>query len=440
MKITGLITEYNPFHNGHLYHINKARELTNADFVIVVMSGDFVQRGYPAIVDKFTRANMALAEGADLVLELPSCYATSSAEYFALGAVSLLEHLGCVDSLVFGSECGDLSSLASLSDILYSEPPMYQSALKEALAKGFSYPAARIQAIHALPSMAKDCSALLKEPNNILAIEYLKALKRCNSSMTPYTIKRSGEGYHSENLHHGTSSATAIRKILLSSEYALEETSRQMYSTKHHLTQAETSIPSQRYSMECGIAQLKHQIPAQAYSILLRSLAQNKPMDMNAFSEVLSYALILNQHRLTDYLDIDTCLANRICNHLHDYTTITAFADLIKNKAYTHTRITRALSHILLNLTKEDMGLFLQEGISFYGRALGFRRSAAPLLKQIKTQADIPLITKLSQQEKHLSSAGMCMLSKDLQSSQLYMKTQKKDMAYNEYTKPLIIL
>lgn len=408
MKITGLITEYNPFHNGHLYHINKAREITKADFIVVVMSGDFVQRGYPAITDKFTRANMALAEGADLVLELPSCYATASAEFFALGAVSLLEHLGCIDALVFGSECGDLAALSALADILYTEPPLFQSALKEALSNGLSYPAARVRALSSLPSAGDNCSAILKEPNNILALEYLKALKKCHSSITPYTIARSGAAYHSETIHATTSSATAIRKSLLSSDNDLTE--------------------------------LKQQIPEQAYSVFYRNLLCNKPMNIDAFSHMLSYALILNQQRLTDFLDVDTFLANRICNHLHEFTSITEFADLLKNKAYTHTRITRALCHILLNMTKQDMDLFLQQGTSFYGRVLGFHRSSAPLLKRIKEHADIPLITKLSQQEKQLSSTGMYMLSKDLHSSQLYANTQKKDMAYNEYTKPLIIL
>ena len=408
MKTVGLITEYNPFHNGHLYHMKKAKELTNADFLVVVMSGDFVQRGCPALVDKFTRAHMALAEGADLVLELPSFYATASAEYFALGAVSLLEHLGCIDALVFGSECGDLSFLSSLADILISEPPAYKSALKEALSKGLSYPTARMQALLCLPSFDSHQTTILKEPNNILALEYIKALKHLNSSMVPYTLKRLGEGYHSELLEASFSSASAIRKTLLSSDENIRE--------------------------------IRQQMPPQAYSILCNALTENKPMDLNAFSDALSYALILNQHHLTDYLDIDSCLANRICNHLQDFTTVTDFSALLKNKAYTYTRITRALCHILLNLTHKDMKLFLDEGISFYGRVLGFRRTCAPLLKQIKEHSDILLITKLSKQEKLLSSLGKEMLSKDLQASQLYHNIQKKDMAYNEYTKPLILL
>ena len=185
MKTVGLITEYNPFHKGHLYHLNKAKELTGADRVIVVMSGDFVQRGVPAITDKFTRAHMALAEGADLVLELPCIYATASAEFFALGAVSLLTKLGCVDYLCFGSEGGDISLLSYVADFLLIEPVEYQTALKAYLQSGKSYPAARLSALS--DTWKEDVTAIeniLAAPNNILALEYLKALTGQNSSIT----------------------------------------------------------------------------------------------------------------------------------------------------------------------------------------------------------------------------------------------------------------
>lgn len=412
MKTVGLITEYNPFHNGHLYHLQKAKELSGADFVVVVMSGDFVQRGFPAITDKFTRTSMALSQGADLVLELPSCYATASAEFFAFGAVSLLEQLGCVDYLVFGSECGDISALSSLAKLFVMESAPYKTALKETLSQGISYPAARIRALqHAMPELSDDISALLEQPNNILAIEYLKSLKKLNSSITPYTLQRCGADYHHENFHGTLSSATAIRKVLLSSKHFSEH----------------------------SCVQLKEQIPENAYSVFSEVLKQNPPVDINSFSEFLAYSLIMNQDRLTDYLDVDEALANRIRNHMYSFTNITEFADLLKNKAYTHTRITRALCHILLNSTKENMDLFLENGIIFYGRALGFRRSSAPLLKAIKENTSIPFITKLADSDKFLTETGKCMLSQDLRSSQLYRKVQKKDMVYNEYATPLII-
>ena len=189
MKIVGLITEYNPFHNGHLYHIEKAKEITGADSVIVVMSGNYVQRGAPAIMPKHLRAEVALEAGVDVLMELPVCYATGSAEYFAAGAISLFERLGCVDSICFGSECGDYGLLARVAHILADEPEGYRQALKDLLKSGMSFPLARQKA---LKDYLEDDSldSVLEQPNNILGIEYIKALYQRKSPMKSYTIKR----------------------------------------------------------------------------------------------------------------------------------------------------------------------------------------------------------------------------------------------------------
>ena len=180
MKTVGLITEYNPFHNGHLYHIERARELTGADRVVIVMSGDYVQRGTPALLSKHSRAHMALLNGASAICELPVCYASGSAEFFAQGAISILEGLGCIDTLCFGSECGELSVLQHIAQLLLSESDTYSHMLQDALKKGHSFPAARHQALEKLTGDAS-VSQILSEPNNILGIEYLKALKKQNS-------------------------------------------------------------------------------------------------------------------------------------------------------------------------------------------------------------------------------------------------------------------
>jgi cytidyltransferase-like protein len=410
MKTVGLITEYNPFHKGHLYHLNKAKELTGADRVIVVMSGDFVQRGVPAITDKFTRAHMALAEGADLVLELPCIYATASAEFFALGAVSLLTKLGCVDYLCFGSECGDISLLSDVADFLLKEPVEYQTALKAYLQSGKSYPAARLSALS--DTWKEDVTAIeniLAAPNNILALEYLKALTGQNSSITPVTIQRVGADYHADNLSSEFSSATALRKAILES-------------------------PDANLLLE-------QQIPTQAAQVLATALSDNGAVSANDFSAFLSYALLMKKEYLTDYLDVDSDLADRIVKMLPEYTDYTAFADLLKTKAYTHTRITRSLCHILLDIQKEHMNTYLSEGICFYAKALGFRREAAPLLKALKGHSSIPLITKLSKASSVLTPIGQAMLNQDLKASEIYHnRPTKKGSAYNEYTKPLIIL
>ena len=213
MKIVGLITEYNPFHNGHLYHIKESLRVTGADAAVVVMSGDYVQRGTPAIMPKRIRAEMALMCGAGAVFELPVCYATGSAELFALGSVSLLESLGIVDSICFGSECNDLPILEQLAELLLEEPEAYQILLKDYLKQGMSFPRARQEAILSYTEDPR-FAEILRNPNNILGIEYLKAIKKLGSRMEPYTIARRGAQYHDEELDSDYSSATAIRSLL----------------------------------------------------------------------------------------------------------------------------------------------------------------------------------------------------------------------------------
>lgn len=410
MKTVGLITEYNPFHNGHLYHLNKAKELTGADRVVVVMSGDFVQRGVPAIIDKFTRAHMALAQGADLVLELPCVYAAASAEFFAQGAVSLLTKLGCVDYLCFGSECGDISLLSHVADFLLEEPSEYQTALKSHLQSGKSYPSARVAALlETMKEADTEISGILETPNNILALEYLKSVKKQNSSLIPITIKRAGADYHAEGLSYDFSSATALRKAIL--------------------------------NMANYEKILQQQIPHKAYDVISSALSTTTPVTANDFSAFLSYALLMGKDHLTDYLDIDQDLADRIVKNLPEFKSYSDFADLLKTKAYTHTRITRSLCHVMLDIQKKHMTTYLSNGICFYAKALGFKREAAPLLKSIKSNSKIPFITKLSHAAPSLSSVGQRMLQQDLKASELYHnRPAKKGPAYNEYTRPLIIL
>lgn len=410
MKTVGLITEYNPFHNGHLYHMNKAKEITGADRVVVVMSGDFVQRGTPAIIDKFTRAHMALSEGADLVLELPCVYATASAEFFAQGAVALLSQLGCVDYLCFGSECGDISLLSQVADFLLEEPREYQTALKSHLQSGKSYPSARTTALlETMKEADSDISAILEAPNNILALEYLKTVKKQNSPLIPVTIQRSGAGYHANRLSSDFSSATALRKVML------DKTNSKDILHQH--------------------------LPPKAYDVITAALSATSPVTANDFSAFLSYALLMGKEHLTDYLDIDQYLADRIVNQLPNYENFTAFADLLKTKAYTHTRITRCLCHIMLNIQKKHMEVYLSQGTCFYAKTLGFHRDAAPLLKSLKSNSSIPLITKLSHAAPSLSPIGQQMLQQDLRTSEIYhSRPYQKSPAYNEYTRPLIIL
>lgn len=409
MKTVGLIAEYNPFHNGHKYHMEEAKKLTNADYVVVVMSGDFTQRGCPAIMDKFVRAHMALAEGADLVIELPAVYATASAEYFALGAVSILDRLGCVDALVFGSESWDSCSFNQIAEFLVNEPEPYQAILKEKLSLGLSYPSARIQALQESCSVPKtELGMLLTEPNNILALEYLKALKKLDSSIAPFAIKRMGSYYYEEKITSAYSSATSIRKALL-----------------------QNRIP---------LTALRSQIPENSFPIFCRALESISPISLDDFSGYGAYALLSHETELEDIFDIDPFLANRIRKNMEQYTSLSAFADLLKTKAYTHTRITRALCHLLLQIKTADMEYYINHGICSYARVLGFRKASSPLLSAIKKASSLPLITKPAKAYSLLDATALAMLNLDLYASRVYHSATKRGMAYDEYATPFLLL
>lgn len=361
MNVTAIICEYNPLHKGHLYHIEATRKETNADFMIAIMSGNFVQRGTPAILDKYERAAAALKSGIDLVLELPVMYATASAEYFALGAVSLADTLGCVTHLSFGSECGNATKLMEAATLLIKEPEEMKLPLKEALKEGLSYPAARAKAVRAV---RPELSDVLKEPNNILGIEYCKALLKRKSTIQPHTIQRLGQGYHSENATEGFASATGIRTLLHSPSPEADGL------LKNQLA------PAMCNSFECG---------------------NFSPLNVDDFSMLLRYQLIMeNRANLTEYFGVTKDLSNRIYKNLNNFESFSSFAELLKTKNMTRTAINRALLHILLDVKADDVRSVTKRGCVDYIRVLGFRGDAAPLLKEISDIPEIPLITNLS--------------------------------------------
>ena len=318
MKIVGLITEYNPFHNGHLYHIHESLRITGADAALVVMSGDYVQRGTPAIMPKRLRTEMALYCGAGAVLELPVCYATGSAEFFALGAISLLDSLGIVDSVCFGSECSDLPLLQKIAGLLVDEPEQYREILRHELKLGKSFPAARQTAVVFCTGDPR-CADILKDPNNILGIEYLKALKKCGSSIRPYTIRRKGAGYHSSQLDGLYSSASAIRSLLA-------------YSSSSIHTEF-AGDDSTELSFSDILNELGNQVPKKCLELLSDFHKIQYPVYQNDFSLILKYKL-LNKHpkSLVRYMDVSPELAARICTSLNDFFNYKQFAGLLKTK------------------------------------------------------------------------------------------------------------
>ncbi len=420
MKIVGLIAEYNPFHNGHLYHIERAKEITGADSAIVVMSGNYVQRGAPAIMPKHLRTEVALEAGADIIFELPVCYACASAEYFAAGAVSLFEQLNCVDSVCFGSECGDYGLLERIARVAADEPEEYRTLLSEGLKKGMSFPRAR-QA--ALTEYLRDDSLdiVLEQPNNILGIEYIKALYQKKSPIHSYTIKRMVSGYHDTELTGTYSSASAIRKLLSYASHSVSMEQEGMFD--------EPSISE-------ALTRLEDMVPPSCIRTLEDTHRSRYPIYANDFSLPLKYQLLKETYTsLAEYLDISEDLANRILNHTNDFVTFDQFCDLLKTRDVTYSRLSRSLLHILLGIKKKDLLTFREEGCCQYARILGFRKDAKRLLSYIKKHSDVPLITKLTQIDG-LTPPGLAMLKQDVFASNLYESviTNKFKMPFvNEY-------
>ncbi len=390
MKTVGLITEYNPFHNGHLHHINEAKKITGADCVIVIMSGDFVQRGTPAIMDKYQRTLAALSCGADFVFELPTCYATGSAEYFAEAAVRALDAIGVIDCICFGSECGNISILSEIAEILSNEPVKYSKYLQEYLKKGDNYAKARAKAFkHIFPKYAE----ILESPNNILGIEYIKALKKCGSNMLPYTINRIGQAYHDTECLDPLASASAIRKMLTTGD---------------------------------GSQDLSIYIPESVRDLYASNINRTFPITEDDFSSVLYFSLYnkyMQGASFEDYFEINTELANRISKLLPEFKGFSDFAMLLKNKAYTYSRICRGLIHILLDIKTEDLTGYRDNGWIFYNKLLGMRNTSAnhETLNLI-SKASVPLLTsvKSSSVQDSLSDIAKHMLNTDIASTDIY--------------------
>lgn len=400
MKAVGLIVEYNPFHNGHLYHMEEAKKLANADYTVCIMSGNFVQRGAPAIVDKYTRTHMALACGADLVIELPAAFATGSAEDFASAGIRLLSGLGVVNCLCFGSERGELEPFLQAAQVLTEEPPEYQALLRSCLKEGLSYPAARSRALAGYAA-AHFCleENLLDSPNNILGLEYLKALNRQDCSIRPLTIKRHVSSYHSQSLEGSYSSASAIRK-------GLEE----------------------------GMEGLREQMP----NVVHRLLSQCHYLSADDFSQLLSHRLLTLLHDgrdLTEFADVSPELASRIKEN-GCFGTCSQMVMALKTKQYTYTRISRALLHILLDMKRCDIDAWKKDGYVKYARILGFRRFAAPLLSEIKKTGNLPLLTKTAGFTDPLFQCEV--LASDIYRNAYYYKYGK--LLKDEYTHGLVIL
>ncbi len=412
MKVTGIIAEYNPFHQGHAYHLSRARELTGADRILVVMGGNFMQRGEPAIIDKYTRTEMALRNGADLVLELPAASATGSAEYFAEGAVELLDASGVVNELCFGSELGELEPLEKAAELLLEEPEDYQELLRAELKKGKTFPEARETALSAfLPEQS-----LLASPNNILAIEYIKALKRRKSSIRPLTIQRLGS-YHGEDGQPAGAPHTVSGN--LPESFASASTIR----CQLHTLEKQIVTSCEQPAFGSLMTALAKELPPSSFGLLKDVLLADRLVQAEDFSLPLHYRLMQAKEPLefSVYLDVSEELSRRIYSLRQEFTGWNAFLDLVRTRQYTRSRVSRALLHILLDIRQEEVLP------PTHLRVLGFRREASDLLSEIKKKSRLPLITK---------AAGHPELSEEIRISSLYHLGN----SYNELSRPLVIL
>ncbi len=401
MKITGIIAEYNPFHNGHLYHLHKARQETGADYLVVVMSGDFTQRGAPALADKFVRTRMALSGGADLVLELPVIYASASAPYFAHGAVSLLDNLQIVDCLCFGSEGGGTDLFWEISRIFQKEHPGFKERLRGYLSTGRSFPDARYQALRDSLKPGVLPEGLLYSPNNILGLEYCTAIRDFGSSIRPLAIARQESDYHQTSLGKQYSSATAVRRAVRQGE-----------------------------SPKCWL----NHLPPSAGEILEQTLGARGWIEENDFSLLLKYKCMETPpEKLCEYFDVSEEMARRIHHCLNHFTDYEDFTARIKTREITYTRAARGLLHILLHLPQPALPSTAL-AYSPYARILGFRQDARPLLAHIKKASRIPLVSRpakfLKNSQSSVHSRACEMLKQDIHAANVYESV----LAYKSHT------
>ena len=405
-----IIAEYNPFHNGHLLHLEKSKEISGCKYTAVIMGGNFVQRGEPAIFDKFIRTRAALLNGADIVIELPVYYSCASAEYFATGAVQLIKYANISNTISFGTEAGSVDGISAIADFLLQNGEAVSREVKTHLFTGSSYPHARKQAVIALAGKDID-PGLLDTPNNILAVEYLKAIKALGLQIRIITVKRN-ISHHSQAIGP-LASATAIRKAIIYGDY----------------DKACAAVPENTW-------------------LLIKTALNNGdgPYIFNNLSQILHY--ILKTHSasyIEQIFEIAEGLENRIINSSNKYFFISDIITDIKTKRYTFTKINRIILHIILDILKNDYKTYEAFGGPQYIRVLGFREDAGGLLNLLSKKARLPLVVNLKKDIKKLSPIAAAMLEKEIQASDIFRLANSGSTGANfekgaEYRMPVVIV
>ena len=405
MSITGLITEYNPFHNGHQYHLNKSKEITQNDDLIVIMSGNFTQRAETALLDKWARTKQALNCGADLVIELPLIYDIRSAEYFAHYSILTLEKSSIVDSIVFGSENGNIDIIKVIAEAFNNENQYFKTELEKFLKKGYNFPTARRKALLAsfdsyqgLQSFSKkDIKKVLKEPNNILGIEYLKSLKKINSKIKAHTIKRIGTDYHSDEVKNNYASASLIRKII-------------------------NNNPKKE-----GIKKVKSLMPEKSWQILKDEVEKGRFVKRSSNNSIILKTIDqvrrLTPSNLKEYKGIKNGIENRFYQAALENTVPAKFLETLTCKNLTESKIKRKILQIYFELTAAKIEA-VENNAPHYIRVLGVKKGKEYLLSDLKKKSELPLIinpaAKINELDFNKNKALNLSLSYDILATDLY--------------------
>lgn len=403
-NVLGIIAEYNPLHNGHVYHIQNAKERAKAEYVVAIITGNFTQRGNTSIVDKWEKTRMALKNGIDLVIELPTIYSISSAENFADGAIKILNELRFISHISFGMEEEDITLINNIASVMLNEPKEYKNYLREELKEGNSYPKAREKALLKYLNDPK-YENVLNGSNNILAIEYLKALKRQKSNIIPVGIKREKVFYNSNKIIDEYASSTGIRNLLLSKQ----------------------------------IEEVIKVVPSSTFNILYENIKNGTfTFDLKDLSKSIIYKFRnMTKREIAELPDVSEGLENLIKESVEKTNNLVELINLIKNKRYTQTRIQRILLYGLLGITKKDMEV--SKKTAPYIRVLGCNRQGKRLLSEIDRDKLITSVKDYENKNKNRSKNLKRMLEIDKNATNMYTIAFKENSKCNlDYTKPLI--
>lgn len=408
-NVLGIVCEYNPFHNGHLHHLNESKKITHSDYSIAIMTGNFTQRGDVSIIDKWSKTRMAIESGVDLVIELPTLYAISSAENFANGAIKLLDSLKIVDYLSFGSECEDISVLNDIANVLCAEPDEYKTLLSHELSRGVSFPKAREKALMMYLNDVRRFANVLSAPNNILGIEYLKALKRQNSTIEPICVKRK-DSNHNDNVISESSnfaSGTAIRNACLSN----------------------------------NLEKLQNIMPKSSFEILNDNIKKgNFVNSISCFDKEIIYTLRkMSTDEIANLPDVSEGLEFSLKSAANSCNSVVELLSMVDSKRYTKTRIQRILLYAILGITKKDMQI--SRNIKPYVRVLGFNDKGRGILSEIsKRNRKLELVSSVKKfMDKGPNKNLKLMMEKDIWATNVYTLGYEYESKANlDYTEKLI--